>query len=146
MNKKRLLKHFINPCTCTDWSQDTKTFWKTIFYSNKMYKDMYNGYLKCARSMGKLDLQSIKSLIKFHDFSRLIFFKFHDFSRFFGLFSNSMIFPGLEKVFFIFQVSMIFPEAGNPASAFPQSKCFSLVTCGLQLRWIRWKPHLPGIH
>ena len=29
-------------------------------------------------------------------------------------FSISMIFPGLEEVVFIFQVSMIFPEAGNP--------------------------------
>ncbi len=32
-------------------------------------------------------------------FFQVDFFKFHDFSRFLGLFSNSMIFPGLEKVF-----------------------------------------------
>ncbi len=36
------------------------------------------------------------------------------FPVFLDFFSNSMIFQGLEKVFSIFQVSMIFPEAGNP--------------------------------
>ncbi len=35
-------------------------------------------------------------------FFQVDFFKFHDFSSVLGLFPNSMIFPGLEKVFFHF--------------------------------------------
>ena len=50
-------------------------------------------------------------------FFQVDFFKFHDFSRFLGLFPNSMIFPGLEKVIFILQFSINFPEAGNPVYA-----------------------------
>ncbi len=85
-------------------------------YDNKMYKDMYYGYLKCARSARKIGFTKSQITDKTPWFFQVDFFKFHDFSMFFGLFPNSMIFPGLEKVFFIFQVSMIFPEAGNPVS------------------------------
>ena len=59
-------------------------------YSNKMYKGMYmNDDTGNVRE--KFVSQCVKSLNKFHDFS-----------RFFGLFPNSIIFPGLEKVFFHF--------------------------------------------
>ena len=83
-------------------------------YNNKLYKGMYYGYLECARSAQKIGFTKFQITDKIPWFFQVDFFKFHDFSRFLGLFSNSMIFPGLEKVFFIFQVSRIFPEAGNP--------------------------------
>ena len=41
------------------------------------------------------------------------------FFQVFGPFSNSLFFPGLEIFFFIFQVSMIFPEAGKPVLSTP---------------------------
>ncbi len=83
-------------------------------YNNKMYKRHYYVCLKCARSARKFGLKKLQITKKIPWFFQVDFSKFHDFSRFLGLFSNSMIFPGLENLFFIFQVSMIFPEAGNP--------------------------------
>ena len=40
--------------------------------------------------------------------------KFHDFSMILAFFSNSMIFPGLENAFFIFQVFHDFPWCWEP--------------------------------
>ncbi len=40
--------------------------------------------------------------------------KFHDFSMILAFFSNSMIFPGLENAFFIFQVFHDFPGRWEP--------------------------------
>ncbi len=79
-------------------------------YNDKMYKAVYMILEICAERT-KNWFYNVSN----HLFFQIDFFKFHDFSRSLGLFLNSMIFPGLEKVFFIFQVSMIFPEAGNPA-------------------------------
>ncbi len=42
--------------------------------------------------------------------------KFHDFSMILAFFSNSMIFPGLENAFFIFQVFHDFQAVGNPVN------------------------------
>ncbi len=88
---------------------------KSTMYNNKCTKGCTMSTWNARVALEKLDSQSIKSLTKFHDFSRLIFSNSMFFPGFLDFFSNSMIFPGPEKVFFIFQVSMIFPEAGNPA-------------------------------
>ena len=74
-------------------------------YNNKMYmyKGMYYGCLKCVHSARKIRFKKFQITKKIPRFFQVDFSKFHDFSRFLGLFSNS-----------IFQVSMIFPEAGNP--------------------------------
>ena len=68
-----------------------------------MYKGMYYGYLKCACSTRKIWITKFQITDEITWFFQVDFFKFHDFSRFFFLlFSNSMIFPGLEKFFFHF--------------------------------------------
>ncbi len=58
--------------------------------------------------------KSFNSLRKFHDFSRLIFLNSMIFPGFLGFFQIPWFFQVWKKFFFIFQVSMIFPEAGNP--------------------------------
>ncbi len=45
--------------------------------------------------------------------------KFHDFSTILAFFSNSMIFPGLENAFFIFQVFHDFPWRWEPCIHMP---------------------------
>ncbi len=123
-------------------------------YNNIIYKGVYFGYLKCAHSARKIGFIKFKITDKIPWFFQVDFSKFHDFSRFLGLFPNSMIFPGLEKVFFIFQVSMIFPEAGNPD---PRNQSQQCVGCEgkddhdnhdqdqsttLTWRWIRHGPEV----
>ncbi len=86
-------------------------YWTTI------YKGMNYGHLKCTRSTRKIGLTMFQSLTKFHDFSRLIFSNSMIFQGFWGFFQIPWIFQVWKKFFFIFQVSMIFPEAGNPVYA-----------------------------
>ena len=49
--------------------------------------------------------------------------KFHDFSMILAFFSNSMIFPGLENAFFIFQVFHDFPWRWEPCAISEWSSC-----------------------
>ncbi len=56
-------------------------------------------------------------------FFRMDILKFHDFFMILALFSNSMIFPGLQNGFFSFsRFSMIFQAVGNPAKLYIPSE------------------------
>ncbi len=68
-------------------------------YNNKIFKGMHYGCLKCARSMKKLVSHCLKSLSKFHDFSRSIFSKSMIFSGFWGFFQIPWYFQVWKKVF-----------------------------------------------
>ncbi len=60
-------------------------------------------WMECVERKKKIPLFFHIDILKFHDFSMILAF-----------FPNSMIFPGLENAFFIFQVFHDFPGRWEP--------------------------------
>ena len=101
MNKKSIVKHHIN-----HRMYEKNKFGKNECTTIKCTKPC-TWYLKCAQS-------NVSNRWKNSMIFQGWFFYISWFFQFFGAFSKFHDFSRSGKFFFIFQVSMIFPEAGKP--------------------------------